>query len=186
VPLTDWCAWVGLCTSSPQQCRISTLIFDFFCGRGSLWISYEKYIKESKVLTHLGLQSKELAGPLTNWSTWVGFSTSSPLQGVKYQLWYLKFCLWRGSLWISNEKYIKDSKVLAHLGFQSNVLAGPLTDWSAWAGFCTSSPQQGVKYQLGYLIFFGGGLYKYPMQNILRTAKFLPTWGVNQWYCPDL
>jgi hypothetical protein len=34
--------------------------------------------------------------------------------------------------------------------------------------------------------FFGGGLYKYPMQNILRTAKFLHTWGVNQWYCPDL
>jgi hypothetical protein len=27
-----------------------------------------------------------------------------------------------------------------------------------------------------------GGLYKYPMENILRTAMFLPTWGVNQRY----
>jgi hypothetical protein len=34
--------------------------------------------------------------------------------------------------------------------------------------------------------FVEGVLYEYPMQNILRTAKFLPNWGVNQWYCPDL
>jgi hypothetical protein len=31
-----------------------------------------------------------------------------------------------------------------------------------------------------------GGLYKYPMKNILRTAKFLTTWGVNQRYFPGL
>jgi hypothetical protein len=24
-----------------------------------------------------------------------------------------------------------------------------------------------------------GGLYEYPMKNILRTAKFLPAWGFN-------
>jgi hypothetical protein len=48
----------------------------------------------------------------------------------------------------SMKKYIKDGKVLAHLGFQSKELSGPLTDLSAWVGFCTSSPQQGVKYQL--------------------------------------
>jgi hypothetical protein len=24
-----------------------------------------------------------------------------------------------------------------------------------------------------------GGLYRYPLTNILRTAKFLPTWGFN-------
>jgi hypothetical protein len=34
-------------------------------------------------------------------------------------------------------------------------LPEPLTDLSAWMGFCTSSPQQGVKYQLWYLDFFG-------------------------------
>jgi hypothetical protein len=28
----------------------------------------------------------------------------------------------------------------------------------------------------------GAGLYKYSMKNILRTAKFLPTWGFNQRY----
>jgi hypothetical protein len=37
----------------------------------------------------------------------------------------------RGSLLISHEKYIKDGKVLAHLGFNSMVLSGPLTDLSA-------------------------------------------------------
>jgi hypothetical protein len=49
---------------------------------------------------------------------------------------------------MSHEKYIKDGKVLAYLGFQSKIFPGPLTDLSAWVGgFCTSSPQQGVKYQ---------------------------------------
>ena len=43
---------------------------------------------------------------------------------------------------------MKDGKVLAHMGFNSNVLAGPFTDLNAWVGFCTSNPQQGVKYQL--------------------------------------
>ena len=31
-------------------------------------------------------------------------------------------------------------------------------------------------------LFLEGGLYEYPMNNILRTAKFLPTWGFNQRY----
>ena len=57
----------------------------------------------------------------------------------------------------SHEKYIKDGKVLDHLGFKSKVLPGPLTDLSAWVGFCTSSLQQGVKYQLYYFILFYGG-----------------------------
>jgi hypothetical protein len=42
-------------------------------------------------------------------------------------------------------KYIKDGKVLDHLGFQSKILPKPLTDLSAWVDFCTSRPQQGVK-----------------------------------------
>ena len=50
---------------------------------------------------------------------------------------------------------MKDGKVLAHLEFKSKVLPGPLNDLSAWVGFCTSSPQQGVKCQLRYLDFFG-------------------------------
>jgi hypothetical protein len=56
---------------------------------------------------------------------------------------------WRGrSLLITHEKYIKDGKVLDHLGLKSKVLHGPLTELRAWMGFCTSSPQLGVKYQL--------------------------------------
>jgi hypothetical protein len=43
---------------------------------------------------------------------------------------------------------MKDGKVLIHLGFQSKVFPGPLTNLSAWVGFCTASLQQGVKYQL--------------------------------------
>jgi hypothetical protein len=31
-----------------------------------------------------------------------------------------------------------------------------------------------------------GDLYEYPMKNILRTAKFLPNWGLPQRYFPCL
>jgi hypothetical protein len=36
-----------------------------------------------------------------------------------------------------HEKYIKDGKVLAHLGFKSTIFPGTLPDLSAWVGFCT-------------------------------------------------
>jgi hypothetical protein len=43
--------------------QISTLIFDLFFWRWrSLLISHEKYIKDCKVLAHLGFQSKVLPG----------------------------------------------------------------------------------------------------------------------------
>jgi hypothetical protein len=45
-------------------------------------------------------------------------------------------------------------KFFSHLGFRSNVLLVSLADLSAWVGFCISSSQQCVKYQLWYLDFF--------------------------------
>jgi hypothetical protein len=50
------------------------------------------------------------------------------------------------SLLIANEIYIKDGKVFDHLGIKSTVFPRNLT-WCL-VGICTSSPQQGVKYQL--------------------------------------
>jgi len=52
------------------------------------------------------------------------------------------------------------------LGLKSKVWPRTLTNLSSWVGFCTSSPQQGVTYQLWYFKknYCGrGGLYKYPM-----------------------
>jgi hypothetical protein len=42
----------------------------------------------------------------------------------------------------------RNGKVLDHLRFKSKVFPGSLTDLSAWVGFCTSNPQEGVKYEL--------------------------------------
>jgi hypothetical protein len=94
------------------ECRISTLIFDFFCGRGPLWISYAKYIKDGKVLAQLGCQSMVLSGPLTNWSTWVGFCTSSPLHSVKYQLYIWNFVCGRGLYKYPMKNILKTEKFL--------------------------------------------------------------------------
>jgi hypothetical protein len=54
----------------------------------------------------------------------------------------------------------KDGKVLSNFGFKSKVLPRRLTELSAWVGFYTSSPQQGVKYQLSYFDLVVG-VYKY-------------------------
>jgi hypothetical protein len=66
----------------------------------------------------------------------------SSVSNINFDIW-----IW-GTLYISNEKYIKKGKVLAHLEFKSKVFPRSLTDLSSWVGFCTSSPQQGVKYLL--------------------------------------
>jgi hypothetical protein len=115
-------------------CQISPLIFDFFMEGRSLLISHAKYINAGKVLDHLGFQSKVFRGPLTDLSACVNFCTSSPQQGVKYQHWYLIFFYGGGSLLISHSKYIKDGKVLDHLGFKSTAFPGNLTDLSTWLG----------------------------------------------------
>jgi hypothetical protein len=51
-------------------------------------------------------------------------------------------------------------------------------------GFLLIKPTVGC--QISTLIFekniMEGTLYKYSMKNILRTAKFLPTWDFNQRY----
>ena len=47
-------------------CQISTLMFEKKCGGGSIYISHEKYIKDSKVLAHLGFKLKVLPWSLTD------------------------------------------------------------------------------------------------------------------------
>ena len=43
-------------------CQISNFMFEKKCGGGSLLISHEKYIKDGKVLAHLGFRLKVLPG----------------------------------------------------------------------------------------------------------------------------
>jgi hypothetical protein len=56
----------------------------------------------------------------------------------------------------------------------SKVLLGPLTDLSALMGFLSLSPQQGVKYQLLYMDFFGGILL-IAQENLATDGKVGPT-----------
>jgi hypothetical protein len=56
--------------SAPQaHSRVSNINFDILillCGGGVSIKSHEKYIKDGKVLDHLGFKSKVLPGPLTD------------------------------------------------------------------------------------------------------------------------
>jgi hypothetical protein len=55
-------------------------------------------------------------------------------------------------------------------------------------GFLHLKPTVGC--QISTLIFekqiMEGGLYKYPMKNILKTAKVLITWGLSQGIAPNI
>jgi hypothetical protein len=110
--------------------------------------------KHYKVLSHLGYKSKVLPGPLNDFCLCVGFCTSSPQQGVKYQLWFLDFFLWGepiNILWkIANGRQSSFS-----LGVKIKSIARIFNWLKCLVGFCNSSPQQGV-------FLFVGGPYKYP------------------------
>ena len=73
------------------------------------------------------------------------FCTSSPQQDVKCQL-----RLGRGGGLYNISYQIPIGKVLAHLEFKWKVLPGSWKYISAWVGFCTSNPHQGVKFQLRF------------------------------------
>jgi hypothetical protein len=78
-----------------------------------------------------------------------------------------------GSLLISHEKYIKDGKVLVHLGIKSKLLPGPLTDLSAWVGL-TSAKGRGNTFDLNpkwsrtlpSLIYVSWDIYRDPLHKV--------------------
>jgi hypothetical protein len=160
--------------SAPQvHSRVSNINFDILIFKGHPMHIPWKLPKDGKVLSHLGL---------TNLSVWVGFCPSSPQQGIKYQLCYFDFV---GGLCIPHEQLPKDGKVFSHLGFRSNVLYGPLTDLSVLVGFCTSRPQQGVKYQLWYLDFLVETLY-ISHGKMPKDGQVLPTRALDQRYYTNI
>jgi hypothetical protein len=130
--------------------RVSTINFDIWNIFGEGVISHEKYIKNGKVLVYLGFKSKILPRPLTDLSACVLFCTSSPQQSIVIPLHNCFFQIW---------KLIHDTLLWAWGAETHQALKSVkkyLCDLSARVGFCTSSSQQGVKYQLWYLKYFYG------------------------------
>jgi hypothetical protein len=74
------------------------------------------------------------------------------------------------------------------IGVYVNGIARTFNWLKCLGGFLHLKPTAGC--QISTLIFekkiMEGGLYKYPMKNILWTAKFLTTCGLCQRYCPGL
>ena len=146
-------------------------------------------IPNGKVLAHLRFKWKILPEPLTDLRARMVFCTSSPQQGFKYHdIW--KIICGKGVCVCSMHIpwQILSSKDLAHLGFKSKGLRGSLTNLNAWFGFCTSSTQQGVKYQLWYLkCFFVEREWSVQISHEKSpTEKFLSTWGLGQRFCSGL
>ena len=68
---------------------------------------------------------------------------------------------------------------ISTLIFEFSFVEGGLYEYPVWV----SAPQahsrvSNINFDI-WIFFWRGDLYKYSMKNILRTAKFLPTWGVS-------
>ena len=147
--LTDLGTCVRFCTSSPQQGVKYQLRYldSFFFGWGEcMYIPWR--ISNGKVLAHLGFKSKVLHWTFNWLKCLVGILHLKPTAGCYISTLIFRFVFVLGGYSIYIPWKIPNGKVLAHLGFKSKVLLGPLTDLSACVGFCTWSPQQTVKYQL--------------------------------------
>ena len=71
----------------------------------------------------MGFTSKLLPGPLTDFGAWMGFCTSSPLQGVKYTSWDI-WIFFGGVLLKSNEKFPKDGNDFSHWDLDQRFFTG--------------------------------------------------------------
>ena len=63
--------------------------------------SHEQYIKDGKVLDHLGVKSKVFPGTLTDLSAWVGFLHLKPTAGCQFSTLIFDFFLWKGGVSIN-------------------------------------------------------------------------------------
>ena len=123
--------------ASPEIClqlfRYTTLLFGFGGGWNPLNIPW-KITKGRQSSLPLEIYVKGIARAL-NWRKCLGgIMNLTPTARCQISTLMFENKLWRGSLLISHEKYIKDGKVLAHLGVKLKVLVRSLTDVSAYVG----------------------------------------------------
>jgi hypothetical protein len=120
-----------------------------------------------------------LPGSLTDLSAWVGFCTSSPQQGVKYQLWYLNFVLWRGegvSINISWKIY-QGWQSSCPLGVSINDIAQVFNWFKCLGGFPHLKPTAGC--YISTLICSEvpcSGIF--PTLQIITSFPEFPSWWV--------
>ena len=182
-------------TSSPQQgVKYHLWYLNSFFWRGvgvSMHIPWKICRRTAKFLPIFGIDQRYFP---FNWLKCLGgFLHLKPTAGCQISTLIFDFFMWRGlgGFYKYSMKNIcrRTAKFLPAWGLIKDIARA--FNWLKCLGwyFCTSSPQQGVKYQLWYLeiCFVEGGLYKYPMKNISKDGKVLPPpWHWNQRYCPGL
>jgi hypothetical protein len=120
-----------------------------------------------------GIRGRAINIPTIFQGIFIGSPTKS-----KYQRWYLTPCC---GLEVHNPTHAIKSVKGPRNTFDLNPKWSrtlPSLIYFSWDIY------RDLQYQLWYLKknIMEGGLYKYSMKNILRTAKFLPTWSFNQRY----
>ena len=166
--------------SAPQaHNRVSNINFDnwIFWG-GSYKYPMENCQRTAKFFSHLGFKAKVLLVPLTDLSAWVGFCTSSPQQGAKYQLWYLDIYLGGGGAINTPWKIAKGRQSFFSLGIKVKGISRAFNWLKCLGGILHLKPTAGCQISTLIFGFFFRGPYKYLIINGQRTAKFFLTWGL--------
>jgi len=117
-----------------------------------------------------------------------GFRHLKPTAGCQISTLIFYFFLWRGVPINISWKIYQGRQSSWPIGVYVKGIARAFQWHKCLGGFLHLKPTAGC--QISTLIFefffMEGGLYKYLMKNISRTAKFLTNWGLCQRYCPGL
>jgi hypothetical protein len=103
------------------------------------------------------------------------------VSNINFDIWI--FLSRRGLYKYPMKNILRTAKFLSTWGFNQRYCLGLyLPEVPGWVSPSQAhSSVSNINFDI-WIFFCGDGLYEYPMKNILRTAKFLPTWGFNQRY----
>jgi hypothetical protein len=184
--LTEVPGWLSAPEAHSRVSNINFEIWIFFCAGGLYKYSMNTILRRAKFLPNWGFNQRYWPGLLLNEVPgWVSAPQAhSRVSNINFDIWFL---FGRGLYKYPMNNILRTAKFLPIWGFsQRHCLGLYLTEVPGWV----SAPQansrvSNINFDI-WIFFCGGGLYKYPMNNILRIAQFLPTWGFNQRYCLGL
>jgi hypothetical protein len=157
------------------------------CRAGLYKFPMKNILRTAKFLTTWGVNQGYCPGLwLTEVPGWVSAPQAhSRMSNIRFDICF--FFMEGGLYKYLMKNILRTAKFLTTWGLSQRYFPGLwLTEVPGWV----SAPQahsrmSNISFDI-WFFFMEGCLYKYPMKNILRTAKFLTTWGLSQRYCPGL
>jgi hypothetical protein len=178
--------------SAPQaHSTLSNINFDIWFLLWRVGDLYEypmkNILRTKKFLPTWGFNQRYFLG-LNRLKCLGGFLHLKPTAGCQISTLIFNFLLWRGFSLNIPWKIYQGWQSSWPLGVSVKGIVRAFNWLKCLCGVLHLKPTVGFQIStlIFEIVFMEGGLYEYQMKNILRTAKFFPTWGFNQRYFPGL